>query len=149
MVAAVFASLLSFIAVFEGYRPIAYKDPVGVPTVCYGHTGSAVSLNHNRDTCDGLLSLDSLHAMTVVERSLDYKLPAGSLVAFSSFVYNVGEGNWRSSTLLKRLKEHRYIDACYELDRWVYAGGDVLRGLQRRRAQERELCLSSFNGAAM
>ena len=61
--------------------------------------------------------------------------------AYLSFHYNVGAGNFRSSTLLRHLNAGERIEACKQLSRWVYAKGIKLPGLVARRAAERELCL--------
>ena len=60
--------------------------------------------------------------------------------ALGSFVYNVGEGQFSSSTLLRLLNAGDARGACAQLSRWVFAGGKQLAGLVNRRAAERELC---------
>ena len=62
--------------------------------------------------------------------------------ALCSFIYNVGSGNFRSSTLLKELNKGNYNNAADELLRWDKSGGEVLAGLSKRRAHERDLFLS-------
>jgi lysozyme len=61
--------------------------------------------------------------------------------AIVSFTFNVGEGNLRRSTLLRKLNAGDIVGACNELPRWNKAGGRVLPGLVKRRAEERALCL--------
>ena len=61
--------------------------------------------------------------------------------AIMSWTYNVGTGAACRSTLVKRLKEGRYTEACNELSRWTRAGGRELRGLVIRREKERLECL--------
>lgn len=67
-------------------------------------------------------------------------MPETRRAALASFVYNVGEGQFSRSTLLRKLNAGDAREACAELSRWVYAGGRVLTGLVKRRAAERELC---------
>ena len=62
--------------------------------------------------------------------------------ALHSFVYNVGAGNFRTSTLLRKIKPGGDImGACDRLRRWAYAGGKQWKGLMTRREIEREVCL--------
>ncbi|RIQ11209.1 lysozyme, partial [Bordetella avium] len=65
-------------------------------------------------------------------------------VALASFVYNVGPGAYGGSTLTRKLRAGDLAGACRELPRWVYAGGNKLRGLERRRDAEMRICLSDL-----
>ena len=62
--------------------------------------------------------------------------------ALVSWVYNVGVGNARNSTLIKKHKAGNYAGAAKEFARWNRAAGKVMRGLTRRRKAEAELYLS-------
>ena len=64
--------------------------------------------------------------------------------AYLSFTYNVGVGNFKSSTLLKLLNKGQRQDDCEQLSRWVFAKGKKLRGLVHRREDEKALCLSGL-----
>lgn len=57
-----------------------------------------------------------------------------------SFTYNVGEGNLCRSTMVRRINRGELPAACAEMDKWVYAKGIKLKGLVKRRAQERAMC---------
>lgn len=63
--------------------------------------------------------------------------------AIVSFVFNVGIGNFKASTLLAKIRinpdDNSIID---EFLRWVYANGKVMRGLQKRRLTEMKLYFS-------
>lgn len=137
------AAGLSLIAGAEGLRNFAYKDPVGIPTICYGHTGNVKMDDWKSDKeCLLLLKQDAKTHCDDVLRYTKVPLSQGELDAYCSFTYNVGAANFKSSTLLKKLNAGDRIGACNELGRWVYAGGKVLRGLQIRRAEETKVCLS-------
>ena len=69
------------------------------------------------------------------------KIPVATKIAFVSWIYNVGEGNARKSTLVKKVIAGDFIGACDELLKWNKAGGKVVKGLANRRIDERELCL--------
>jgi lysozyme len=63
--------------------------------------------------------------------------------ALSSFIFNIGQGNYSTSTLRKKLNAGDFTGASAEFDRWVMATIDGrkvrLRGLVKRRAEERAL----------
>ncbi|HMC93031.1 MAG TPA: lysozyme [Allosphingosinicella sp.] len=62
--------------------------------------------------------------------------------AMVSFAYNVGVGNFQSSTLLKKHKAGDYAGAAAEFAKWNKAAGKVLPGLTKRRAAEAALYAS-------
>ena len=61
--------------------------------------------------------------------------------ALVSLVYNIGSGNFASSTLLKKLNAKDYAGAAEQFPRWNKGGGKVMKGLVRRRDAERALFL--------
>lgn len=129
------------VANYEGLRTSAYRDPVGIPTICYGHTATArIGQTRTQEECDELLRGDLGEALAAVDELVKVPLPVERRAALASFVYNVGAGNLAGSTLLRRLNAGDAVGACAELSRWVYADGNKLPGLVTRRATERELC---------
>ncbi|SDL78068.1 lysozyme [Modicisalibacter muralis] len=127
---------------FEGRSNEAYLDPVGIPTICDGHTqGVQLGQTLSNDECDKLLAGDLGDAFDAVDQHVDVVLPPTRRAALASFTYNVGEDALMRSTLLRKLNAGDVVGACNELRRWVYAGGRKLAGLVRRRKAERELCL--------
>ncbi len=144
--AGVVSAAIALVAAWEGRSLIAYVDPVGIPTICDGYTqGVKLGDTASPARCDALTEQEVRRALAVVDRSVSYPLPDEVRVALSSFVYNVGAGDYANSTLLRKLRAQDIAGACRELDRWVYAGGRKLRGLERRRQAERQLCLSSLH----
>lgn len=141
--AAITAIAITFVGGHEGLRLKAYKDPVGIPTICFGETkGVRMGDVKTREQCDALL-IESLQAhaerMEACLKDPD-ALPDLTYVAFSSFAYNVGTGAFCKSTLAKRVNEGNLTAACDELLKWNKAGGKVLPGLTRRRQEERQMC---------
>jgi lysozyme len=127
---------------FEGCRLDAYKCPGNVWTTGVGHTVSARPgqvLSHEQ-VAENLVT-DVAGAEHIVNRHVRVPLSQGQFDALVSFAFNVGEGNFRSSTLLRKLNAGDYAGACHQLPRWVYSGGQKLAGLERRRLAERDLCL--------
>lgn len=142
----VLAAAVSLIAAWEGRSLVAYVDPVGIPTICEGYThGVKLGDVATPQQCDALTAQETGKALAIVDASVSRPLPAGVRVALASFVYNVGPGNYLGSTLLRKLRAGDVRGACNELPRWVYAGGRKLRGLERRRQAEKEICLSGLN----
>lgn len=127
---------------YEGTELKSYRDAVGIWTVCTGHTGTAAPGQEKTPAeCEALLKSDMAVALNGVDRQVKAPIPETTRAALVSFTYNVGEGALARSTLLRKLNAGDIVGACNELPRWVYAGGKRLRGLVRRRATERELCL--------
>ncbi|WHQ44496.1 lysozyme [Alcaligenes faecalis] len=144
--AGVVSAAIALVAAWEGRSLITYVDPVGIPTICDGYTqGVKLGDTASPARCDALTEQEVRRALAVVDRSVSYPLPDEVRVALSSFVYNVGAGAYANSTLLRKLRAQDIAGACRELDRWVYAGGRKLRGLERRRQAERQLCLLSLH----
>lgn len=61
--------------------------------------------------------------------------------AISSFTFNAGCGNLQTSTLARYANRQQWPDMCGQLHRWVYANGNKLNGLVKRRADEYKLCV--------
>ena len=131
---------LPYIAGIEGFRANAYRDAAGVWTIGYGHT-SGVRPNDtiSKERADELLRDETTERMDFVLRAVDVPLTANQLAALTSFAYNVGLGAFGNSTLLQLLNKGDYEGAANEFGRWKYAGGRVLNGLVRRRAEEKEI----------
>ncbi|WP_338576288.1 lysozyme [Pseudomonas canadensis] len=126
---------------FEGRSLVAYLDPVGIPTICEGVTrGVRLGQTKTPAQCDALLQQELTIAMVGVDRNVTSPQPETRRAALASFVYNVGEPQFKASTLLRKLNAGDVRGACAELSRWVYAKGQKLQGLVNRRAAERELC---------
>lgn len=143
--AGVVSAAIALVAAWEGRSLMAYADPVGIPTICEGYThGVKLGDVATPARCDELTRQEVVKALSVVEGSTPQALPDGVRVALASFVYNVGPGAYAGSTLVKKLRAGDLAGACRELPRWVYAGGTKLRGLERRRAAEMQICLSAL-----
>lgn len=134
----------------EGLRQVAYYDPPGILTVCYGHTGSDVvkGRKYSLDECGALLTTDMRKAVAVVD-ACQPGLPVNVLAAFSDAVFNLGPKiacDTERSTAARYLEAGLYQEACNQLPRWnraSVAGVLVpLPGLTKRRARERDLCLA-------
>lgn len=140
--AAALAIALGLMSASEGEKHQAYQDPVGIWTICRGHiAGVKPGQVATAEQCAMLAEQDLSAAFVSVARLVKVELPDTRRAALADFVYNVGEGRFASSTLLRKLNAGDVVGACNELPKWVYAGGKKLPGLVKRRAIERELCL--------
>lgn len=131
------------IAVHEGYVPGTYIDPVGIVTACFGHVNPTLQAGQkiSDDECLSLLAKDLVKHNNQLISAVRVPLSDQEHAAYLSFHYNVGAGNFRSSTLLRYLNAGDRVEACNQLSRWVFARGVKLPGLVTRRADEREQCL--------
>lgn len=127
----------------EGVRYQPYRDVIGLWTVCYGHAGSDVMLGktYSETECRALLNKDLTAVARQINPFIRVEIPEATRGALYSFVYNVGAGNFRTSTLLRKINQGDIQGACDQLRRWTYAGGQQWKGLITRREIEREVCL--------
>ena len=125
---------------WEGLRLEAYLCSAGVPTIGYGHT-KGVQLGDvcTEDLANQWLLEDILEAHKAIDELVTVPLNDHQFDALTSFVFNLGYGNLRSSTLLRLLNEGKYLEASNQFPRWNKAGGKVVQGLVNRRAEERAL----------
>ena len=128
---------------FEGLRLKAYLCPAGIWTIGYGHT-SGVSPNSfiTIQEADEYLHRD-VATIEMQLNKLNLSLRECQWDAIVSFVFNVGIGNFKASTLLAKIRinpeDNSIMD---EFLRWVYANGKVMKGLQKRRLAEMKLYFS-------
>jgi GH24 family phage-related lysozyme (muramidase) len=121
----------------------AYLDSVGVPTIGYGHTrgvhlGQVISIAQ----AEQFLREDMAESEGGVTRMVTVTVSDNEFAALVSFVFNLGPGALKHSTLLRRLNQGNKPAAADEFLKWNRAGGQVLAGLTRRREAERALFLS-------
>ena len=132
-----------FIVGHEGTVPEVYLDPVGIPTVCSGHTSTVshkdVGKPFSAEVCAELLRQDLQDSEEAVKRHVTQPITQEQYDALVSFTFNVGEKNLAQSTLLRRLNAGKCMEAAQEFNRWVYAKGRKLAGLVRRRHEESTL----------
>ncbi len=142
---------------WEGCKKNPYLDVAGVPTIGVGFTtyldGTKVTMQDPPldeiqidRILDQKLNEFSRGVKTILGSELLAVMPQQSVDALISFAYNVGTGNLQKSTLLKKIKADKNdlpaIKA--EFMKWVYAGGKVVKGLQRRREDEFEMYLQGI-----
>jgi len=125
---------------FEGCELEAYKCAAGVWTIGYGHIKGVTS--------DSVITQEQAEQMLVEELN-EYEGYINNMVttplsqnqfdALVSWVYNLGGGNLKASTLLKVVNSGEFDGVPAQIMRWNKAGGKVLEGLTRRRQAEADL----------
>ena len=125
----------------EAFRSGAYDDGVGVSTVGFGTTDGVKpgdTITVEQALVRALQDVSKFEG--AIKRCVTVPLFQREYDAYTSLVYNIGATAFCGSTLVRKLNAMDYVGACAEISRWDRAGGKVLRGLTRRRAEERELC---------
>jgi lysozyme len=138
-----------------------YIDPVGLPTIGYGHllTASEMSsgilvINGTRVNYKNGISMKQVmdlkkqdldRFVKAVNNFVNVPLTQSMFDALVSFSFNVGTGALQRSTLLRLLNSGNYEAAANEFTKWNRAGGRVLSGLTRRREAEKRMFLSEIS----
>lgn len=134
---------INLIKKFEGFEEKAYQDVIGIWTIGFGtiqyangtkvrqgdtitEEGAEAELKHYIDT-QIIPTLESVVTVELTQNQID---------ALASFIYNLGAGAFKKSTLLKLINAGKFADAALEFQKWNRAGGKVVSGLTRRRNAE-------------
>lgn len=125
---------------FEGFRNKAYK-PVPTEkyfTIAWGHYGPDVTAN--MVVTEAQAQEMFRNDLRPIERSLNslgINFRQEQFDSLASFVYNLGIGNFNSSTLKKKIISNAAdLEITDQFIRWINAGGKPLLGLKRRRVAE-------------
>lgn len=147
----------AFIAPWEGLRTKAYRDIVGVPTVCYGETrGVRMGDQYTKEQCLNMLQEGVQQFYAKIDPCMPNDLPAKSQAAFTSLAYNIGvgkQGVWgrgfcSSRSIQSAFAVKDYVRACnaiLQFDKGRINGKlTKIRGLTNRRVAEHKLCLQGL-----
>lgn len=143
------ALALSLVAGWEGLYTHAYRDPIGVVTVCYGITNSdrpvKMGDKYSAEECKAMLQEALPRYDAQVRKCIPGidNFPPRRHAALVSFTYNVGQGALCKSSVARHLNAGHVQQGCDALLLYDRAGGKVLKGLHNRRVQERAWCLRS------
>ena len=129
--------LIKKITEFEGFSNTAYRCPAGKWTCGIGHTsGVTATTTCLKSEAEQWLKED-LAPVEAYVNTIEQVRTQGQYDALVDFAYNLGLGNLKSSTLLRKIKAGASTEDIQEqFRRWVYAGGKVLKGLVKRREWE-------------
>lgn len=139
---------LSVIKKFEGCRLTAYKCPAGVWTIGYGHTGGVKEgMTITQAQANAYLQADVAWAEEAVNKYMDtYKWNQNQFDALVSFTFNCGAGNLKT---LLRDGCRTIAEISEKIPAYNQANGEVLPGLERRRAEERMLFDKGINSVTL
>jgi lysozyme len=140
------AELTALLGDFEGVNLTPYQDANGYWVVGFGHLLSQDSAGANVDKSPITYTraLEYLaHDLKLAEAAIDelVKVPLSPRQkdVLASFVFNLGAGNFKHSTLLTQLNAGNYGEVPKEMRRWVTAHGSSNPSLVRRRESEIEM----------
>ena len=108
----------------EGLRTKAYKDSVGVWTIGVGHTSAAgppevtSGMVITEEEAFEIFDRDNDMFEKVIDDTVTVRLNNSQFDALVSFVFNIGETQWRSSTMLKKLNAGDYEGAFEQFKQW-------------------------------
>jgi lysozyme len=136
----------------EGKRNKVYKDSAGLPTIGIGHlltkdelTSGKIAIadrfvQYRYGLPDGdiyaLFNQDVHDVQAVVKVMVTVSLSKNQETALSSLCYNIGRTAFFRSTLVNNLNIGDYNGVPFQMSRWKYAGGKIIKGLILRRERE-------------
>ena len=136
----------------EGLRLEAYRDCVGVLTIGYGHTNAAgglrvtPGLKITATQADQVLADDLGKVESEVSAFLKRVAMPREFDGMADLAFNIGIGNFRSSTMLRKFNANDRNGAADAFLTWNRAAGRVVSGLTHRRALERSWFLGDVAG---
>ena len=142
--AMVIATATPFIAKWEGLETKAYRDIVGVPTVCYGETrGVKMGDTYTKEECFAMLEKGVAEFYNKLQPCMtNPNIPVEVQASMLELAYNVGTAPVCKSTMMKLANQGKFKEACNELGKWIKAGGRTVKGLENRRADSKvTLCM--------
>jgi lysozyme len=140
-----------FVSHWEGRSLQAYRDIVGVWTICEGETkGVKPGDVATPAECDGMLARNIRTYEAGVDSCLKVAVPGKVKVAIVDLAINMGVGAVCGSTLIRLANVGDLAGACDQLLEWnkarVNGRLQVVRGLTLRRQAAREMCLEGVAG---
>jgi len=131
---------------FEGFSAIPYFCSAGVPTIGFGNTyypdGKRITMSDKAITIKYAFEIFKHIAdrfALSVDRQLKKPVTQNQFNSLTSFAYNLGTGNFVSSTLLKKVNINPNDPSIKtEFLKWNKADGKIIKGLTARRNKEQE-----------
>jgi len=135
------AAGISFIQSFESLSLEPYQDQAGLWTIGFGHlmTPDEDHDTITEDEADVLFLGDLAKAEAAVNQAVEILLSQNEYDACASLCFNIGLGNFTSSTLVRLLNSGNTDLAAQQFLRWDYAGGQQSSGLMVRRTAEKAI----------
>ena len=140
--------LVTFIKHFESFSPTVYICPGGARTIGYGHVlkpGEKITRVTTAKATD-MLQNDLLGVRYGLARLIKVPLATYQMDALTSFAFNLGLGAFQASRLRQCVNAEAHEEVPEEFMRWVYASGQKLKGLVRRRTLEAQWYQNQLKG---
>lgn len=107
------------ISPWEGKENQAYRDMVGIPTICYGFThGVKMGDYYTDDQCDKQLVEELSKFNDTVNNAIKTEMKPYEEIAYTSLAWNIGQGAFSNSTLVKKHNSGDRVGACREILKW-------------------------------
>ena len=132
----------------EGFKTRAYKDSVGVWTIGVGHTSAAGApavqpgMVISKAEVEAILSRDLVKFENTVNAAVKVPLTPGQFDALVSLCFNIGQGGFAKSTVVRRLNAGNYRGAADAFLMW-----NKPPEIMGRRRGERQQFLKATAGA--
>lgn len=138
---------IDIIKKFEGFRSTPYLCPAGKYTIGYGFTDDVEPNSYMTE----IEAEKKLNIILNILRSLildliKIEINNNQLNALLSFVFNLGIGTFKKSSVLTKINKKDFNGAARTMLLYNRANGEVLLGLSRRRNAEKELFLKPIKG---
>jgi lysozyme len=131
---------LNILKSLEGCKLTAYPDQGGVWTIGYGSTSNVVEgMVIDQQEADTRLLAKIAQVVNCVNMGVKVLLTQNKFDALVIFVYNIGDGAFHASTMLKLLNNGSYLAASEEFPKWDHAAHKENPGLLKRRLIEQKL----------
>lgn len=139
---------IELIKFLESDELTVYRDSAGIPTVGVGHVvlpidNLKVGDKITQAQSTAFLKQDLRNAENTVKIGVKAPLNKNQYDALVSFVFNVGSGAFKSSSLLRKLNTFDYQGALEQFGKWKYITVNnqkvVSAGLVNRRKYEQQL----------
>lgn len=134
---------IAFIEGEESFSGTPYSD-AGHTDIGFGHQiqpGQSYTSISRLDATD-LLSQDLVTVQDAIANNVAVALNQNQYDALADFIYNVGVGAFKGSTLLQLLNQGNYAGAAAQFSQWVNSGGRRNQTLVARRAADQGLFTS-------
>lgn len=144
----------TLLATLEGFKPFPYMDSAGIWTIAFGTVirdssgqrlvgpGEANTAHQlypilvTQETGKQLMTSEVNLIIKEISSLVQVSLTVHQAAALVSFVYNIGEGAFKGSTLLKDLNQGLFDLIPNQIERWDISAGKISAGLENRRKQE-------------
>ncbi len=133
---------IKFIQSWETLRLKKYMDGNDGWTIGWGHLikpNERIPDEITENEAGDILLMDLRDAENAVNTLVTVPLTPCQFDALVSFVFNIGRGHFKDSTLLALLNKGHYAAAAQQFIRWRYDDGKESNGLKKRRHQEKKM----------